>query len=60
MGIMYPAKINSPATILSIGIDNVTTTIPLDDLSVLPDAPNICTIGVEEDCETILYTEGQG
>jgi hypothetical protein len=53
---MYPGKVNSPQTELASAIDDIQTTIPLLDASVLPDPPNICTIGAGEDAETILYT----
>ena len=52
---MYPAKVNSPATTLDGGIDDVQTTISLVDASVLPAATNLAVIGRDEDAETILY-----
>ena len=55
MEIMYPGKVNSPATVLDGNIDDVITTINVIDGSVLPDAPNIAVIGTGEDAETILY-----
>ncbi len=55
MTTMYPAKINSPIARLSASIAADATTIPVDDADLLPDAPNLATIGVGEDCETILY-----
>ena len=52
---MYPGQPNSPQTELASAIDDEQTTIPLLDTSVLPDPPNICTIGTGEDAETVLY-----
>lgn len=60
MDTMYPAKINSPATTLSSGINNVVTTIPLTDASVVPAAPNLAVIGTGEDAETVAYTGKSG
>jgi len=53
---MYKAKINSPMTTLASDITIDQTTIPLVDASVLPDPPNICTIGTDDIAETIVYT----
>jgi len=55
MTTMYGAKVNSPLTQLSAAITAIATTIPLVDASLVPDAPNIATIGTGEDAETILY-----
>ena len=60
MDTMYPAKINSPATTLSSGINDIVTTIPLTDASVVPAAPNLAVIGIGEDAETVLYTGKSG
>jgi len=57
---MYPGKINSPATTLSSGINDIVTTIPLTDASVVPAAPNLAVIGTGEDAETIKYTGKSG
>ena len=57
---MYPGMPNSPQTELAQAIDDQTTTIPLVDASKLPPAPNLATIGVGEDAETILYTGKSG
>lgn len=57
---MYPGKVNSPQTELASAIDDEQTTIPLLDASVLPDPPNLCTIGTGEDAETVLYTGKSG
>lgn len=53
---MYPAKVNSPPTTLDGAIDDIVTTISVVDASVLPDAPNLATIGIGDNAETILYT----
>lgn len=53
---MYPGKVNSPATTLAAAITDSDTDIELTDASVLPAAPNICTIGTREDAETVLFT----
>src|SRR5690606_32851249 len=50
-----PAMVNSPATELADNINSTQTTIKVNDLSKLPDPPNIATLGTTEDCETILY-----
>ena len=60
MDTMYPAKVNSPATTLSSGINDIVTTIPLTDASVVPAAPNLALIGTGEDAETVLYTGKSG
>jgi len=57
---MYPGQVNSPHTELASAIDDEQTTIPLLDASVLPDPPNLATIGTGEDAETILYTGVSG
>ena len=56
METLYSAMPLSPATELSAGIDDTQTTIPVVDASKLPDAPNLATIGTNEDAEVILYT----
>ena len=60
MDTMYPAKINSPATTLASGINDIVTTIPLTNASVVPAAPNLAVIGTGEDAETVLYTGKSG
>jgi len=57
---MYPAKINSPSSTLVNAITDSQTTIELVDVSVLPDDPNLLTIGDGEDAETCLYTNITG
>lgn len=55
MTTMYPGIVNSPTTTLTSGISNVATTIPVAELAIFPDAPNLATIGTGTDAETILY-----
>lgn len=60
MKTMYPAQVNSPGTELAAAINATQDTIQVADGSVLPDAPNLLTIGTDEAAETILYTEKTG
>ncbi|WP_339308817.1 hypothetical protein NSS98_21115 [Paenibacillus sp. FSL E2-0274] len=57
---MYSAIANSPGTELSAAITAAVTTIPVVTGSVLPEGPNIITIGVDETSETVLYTSKSG
>lgn len=57
---MYPGQVNSPTTELAEAIDDSQTSIEVVDSSILPDAPNLATIGAGENAETILYTEKTG
>ena len=57
---MYQAIVNSPATTLTAPISDGATTIELADVGVLPDAPNLATIGKGDNAETILYTGKSG
>lgn len=53
---MYAPIANSPSTVINISLGIDDTTITLVDASVLPPAPNICTIGYNTSSpETILY-----
>lgn len=60
MQIMYKGKVNSPHTMLVNAINSTQTSIEVIDSNVLPDAPNICTIGVGVDAETVAYTSIAG
>ncbi|MMZ49671.1 hypothetical protein D1872_113750 [compost metagenome] len=60
MQTMYTAMINSPVTTLASGIDTTQTTITVTDGNKLPAAPNLATLGVGENAETILYTGKTG
>lgn len=53
---MYPAKNNSPSTVLSADISSESTTMTVENAAVLPTAPNIAVIGNSEDAEIIKYT----
>ena len=58
---MYPPQANSPATTLASPITDIATTITVIDASILPDAPNLLTIGAESgDPETVLVTDITG
>ena len=58
---MYPAQANSPETTLAGAISTSGTSITVLDGSVLPDAPNILTIGAEySTAETVLMTAKSG
>ncbi len=52
---LYPPMAKSPVTYLAEPINESVTTIIVDDISKLPDPPNIATIGDREDSETIRY-----
>ncbi|MFI2856776.1 polysaccharide deacetylase family protein [Paenibacillus sp. JSM ZJ436] len=52
---MYPASVNSVATELATDINATQTTITLVNASVIPDAPNLLTIGGGNNAETIRY-----
>ena len=47
MEVMYKGQINSPQTTLSEAIDNIQTEILVEDASILPEPPNILTIGFD-------------
>lgn len=57
---MYRGVNNSPETTLTAAIAADATTIPLDSVAGLPPAPNLITIGTEEDAEVVLYTSMSG
>lgn len=57
---MYPGVPNSPQTELMAAIDSQQDTIPLLDASVLPEGPNLATIGDDETAETVLYINKSG
>jgi len=57
---MYAPAPNSPTTELSAAIDATVTTIPLQSVAAVPDAPNVITLGTTEAAETILYTGKSG
>lgn len=52
---MYAAVNNSPRTSLSAAITATETTIPLRSVSGIPLAPNLITIGNDDDAEVVKY-----
>lgn len=58
---MYPAQANSPETSLSGALTTAGTTVNVVDGSVLPEAPNLLTIGADgSTAETVLMTAKNG
>ena len=58
---MYPAQANSPETSLSGALTAAGTTVNVVDGSVLPEAPNLLTIGADgSTAETVLPTAKNG
>lgn len=57
---MYEGKNNSPQTDLSAAITATDTTIPVSNASVFPAAPNLATIGNNENAEVIRYNDISG
>lgn len=57
---MYPPQNNSPYTTLEAAIGAGETSVTVADASVLPEAPNLLTIGTEEDAEVVLMTAKTG
>ena len=58
---MYPAQANSPETSLSGALTAAGTTVNVADGSVLPEAPNLLTIGADgSTAETVLMTAKNG
>ena len=53
---MYAAKANSPQTTLAADITAADTSMTLVDATVLPAAPNLCTLGDDENAEVVSYT----
>ncbi len=56
MAELYPGIAFSPQAALAANIGAADTVIRVSDASVFPNAPNLATIGTDEDGETILYT----
>lgn len=52
---LYPGIAFSPQAELADNIGAADTIIKVTDISVFPDAPNLATIGTDEEGETILY-----
>ena len=58
---MYPAQANTPETSLSGALTAAGTTVNVVDGSVLPEAPNLLTIGADgSTAETVLMTAKNG
>ena len=57
---MYSGINNSPLSSIAIDITINATSIPVTDITAFPAAPNIATIGTDEDAELILYTSISG
>lgn len=52
---MYKGIEFSPVAMLTANISATDTVIPVSDVTVFPDAPNIATIGTDIGAETIIY-----
>ena len=52
---IYPAKSGSPTAYLTAGIVTLDDSISFD-ADVLPDAPNLATLGTGATAEVVLYT----
>jgi hypothetical protein len=58
---MYPPQANTPETSLSGALTAAGTTVNVVDGTILPDAPNLLTIGADgSTAETVLMTEKSG
>ena len=58
---MYPPQANTPETSLSGALTAAGTTVNVVDGTMLPDAPNLLTIGADgSTAETVLMTEKSG
>lgn len=53
---LYPGIAFSPQATLAENIGEADTIIKVSDVSAFPAAPNLATIGIDEDGETVLYT----
>jgi len=52
---MYEGKNNSPQTDITAAITADDASIPVTDISVFPDGPNLATIGTDDNAEVIRY-----
>lgn len=57
---MYKGIAFSPKTTIIEDINAGSTVIKVADTSVFPEAPNLATIGTDEDAETIIYSAKSG
>lgn len=60
MGVMYEPQNNGPHTTLAETINAGQTSITVTDASVLPAAPNVLTIGTDENAELVLMENKTG
>ena len=61
MEVMYDPLVNSLSTEVLFQIDDVTTSIEVRDIGVIPTAPNLLTLGYDTPTpETILLTAING
>ena len=56
---MYPAESGSPTAFITVGITALSDSITMD-ADVLPDAPNIATLGTGSTAEVVLYATKVG
>ena len=57
---MYPAKNNSPTTVLAAALNSSDSAMTVANASVLPAAPNLAVIGSSDTAEIVLYTSISG
>jgi len=57
---MYPGIDNSPKTTITLALAAADTSIAIENTAVLPDAPNLATIGTGDNAEVILYNAIEG
>lgn len=60
MATMYPPQNNGPHAVLAEAINAAVTSITVADASMLPVAPNVLTIGLDEDAELVLLQSRTG
>ena len=58
--VLYPGIPFSPQAALTSNIGAADTIIEVSDVSAFPAAPNLATIGTDEEGETVLYTAKTG
>lgn len=56
----YPPQNNGPHTTIAATINASQTSITVANAAILPDAPNVLTIGTEEDAELVLMESKTG
>lgn len=60
METMYKGISNSPQTVLAESITAETAAIPVENINVFPEAPNLATIGSGDSAEVIRYNGIEG